>query len=369
MAIIFIVGNDIIPRNNIRNILLSNGYQVETANSGKEGLEKAKNILPDLILSDVTLPDMDAYQLLREFQKVEDFASVPFIFLTSVLENGRRVMNAGADDYLIKPFNTEDLLLAVHTRLNKKKLYQRELNNLKESLVTKIPHELRTPLVGILGFSELIKDEIQILSPEEIIDYVSKINESGIRLLRRIEKFVLYAELLSNSFRNLRQNRNDLFSCFIDEKLIRFISKPILKDFNREGDIELYIQPSKLNIDEKYFHVIVNELVENAVKYSEPSSKIFIKGNIENNSYNIMVANNVIELSKNFNKLNAFEQITEKKYIQEGMGLGLAIVKKIIEQHNGFLTIEKNFDNKTIVIVNLKLSDINNYKYASKENL
>jgi len=361
MATIFIVGNDITLRDSICNILLTNGYQVETANSGKEGLEKAKNILPDLILSDITLSDMDGYQLLREFQKVEYLASVPFIFLTSAIENGRRVMNTGADDYLIKPFNTEDLLLAVQARLNKKKIYERELNNLKESFVTKVPHELRTPLVGILGFSELIKEEIQELSQEEIIDYVSKINESGRRLLKRIEKFLLYVELLSDSIRKLRQNRNDLFNCFIDEELIRFIIKPILRDFNREGDVELYIQPSKVNIYEKYFHVIVNELVENAVKYSEPSSKIFIKSKIENNSYNITIVNNGMEFSKHFNKYDAYKQITEKNNIQESIGLGLAIVKKIIEQSNGFLTIERNFDNKTdnktIVIVNLKLSE------------
>lgn len=357
MAKILIVEDDITLRNDICDILLAKGYQVETANNGKEGLEKAKSLIPDIIISDITMSEMDGYQLLKELQKDDDLASIPFIFLTSIYEVGRKGMNIGADDYLTKPFNIEDLLLAIQARLNKKKIYERELNNLKESLVTKIPHELRTPLVGILGFSELIKEEIQELSKEEIIDYVSKINESGRRLLRRIEKFLFYSELLSGSIKKLRQNRSDLFNCFVDEELIRFIINPIVQDFNREKDIEVYIQPSNILIYEKYFNVLIKELVENAVKYSKSTSKVTIYGNIENNMYEIMVANDGMGLSKYFNKYDAFKQFTEDNYIQEGVGLGLAIVKKIIEQCNGFLTIKNNTNNKTTVIVNLQLQE------------
>lgn len=119
---ILVIEDDRFLRENICELLANEGYEIDYAEEGKGGLEKARKFLPGLIISDIMIPDMDGFELLEVLQKDVITARIPFVFLTAKieLENFRRGMKLGADDYLFKPFDIQDLLNTVKLRLNKK---------------------------------------------------------------------------------------------------------------------------------------------------------------------------------------------------------------------------------------------------------
>lgn len=108
-------------RENIAEILELAGYDVETAENGKRGVEKAVASDLDLIICDIMMPELDGYGVLHILNKNPKTSSVPFIFLTAKTEKSdfRKGMNLGADDYLTKPFEETDLLDAIELRLAK----------------------------------------------------------------------------------------------------------------------------------------------------------------------------------------------------------------------------------------------------------
>ena len=124
---------------NILSILRYEGFETIGAENGLIGLQLAYEHMPDLIVSDVMMPELSGYELLAELRQDLTTAAIPFIFLTakSETEDRRKGMNLGADDYLAKPFSQTDLLAAVRTQLEKRAtLETRQLRNFAQKLVT-----------------------------------------------------------------------------------------------------------------------------------------------------------------------------------------------------------------------------------------
>ena len=118
--ILLIEDNDDI-RSNTAEILELANYEVEVAENGKRGVEKALEFLPDLIICDIMMPELDGYGVLHAIQRNETIKNTPFIFLTAKTERSdfRKGMEQGADDYITKPFDGTELLNAVDGRLKK----------------------------------------------------------------------------------------------------------------------------------------------------------------------------------------------------------------------------------------------------------
>jgi CRP-like cAMP-binding protein/AmiR/NasT family two-component response regulator len=118
-------------RENLAEILELAGYEAHTAENGKEGVEKAEKVLPDLILCDVMMPVLDGFGTLSILNKKPQTADIPFIFLTAKSEKAdfRYGMNLGADDYITKPFESNELLSVVEMRLKKSEKLKAAMNN------------------------------------------------------------------------------------------------------------------------------------------------------------------------------------------------------------------------------------------------
>ena len=115
-------------RENIAEILELADYEAHQASHGKEGVEKAMQIHPDLIVCDIMMPELDGYGVIHILSKKEDTAGIPFIFLTAKAEREdmRKGMSLGADDYLTKPFEDTELLDAIEARLKKSDAIRKE---------------------------------------------------------------------------------------------------------------------------------------------------------------------------------------------------------------------------------------------------
>lgn len=132
MKKILIIEDSVDVRENLKEILELSNYEIVTANDGKEGVQKAKSELPDLIICDIMMPVLDGHGVLNILTHDPKTSDIPFIFLTArtELSDIRKGMNQGADDYITKPFDEVDLMNAIEVRLKKKeKLNELSIEN------------------------------------------------------------------------------------------------------------------------------------------------------------------------------------------------------------------------------------------------
>jgi len=121
MKKLLVIEDTLEVRENLCEILELSNYEVHSAKNGKEGLIKAKDVIPDLILCDVMMPELDGFGVLKILNKTPSINHIPFIFLTAKAEKSdiRTGMGLGAEDYITKPFNDVELLEAIEIRLKK----------------------------------------------------------------------------------------------------------------------------------------------------------------------------------------------------------------------------------------------------------
>lgn len=358
MKKILIVEDEQDVRMNLQDLLESENYKVIAAKDGQEGYTKAVDEIPDLILSDIKMPRMDGYELYKRLQKNSNTNSIPFIFLSAKVEMSdlREGMNLGADDYLTKPFKIEDVINAVETRLRKRESFVLELEQLRESLLHKVPHELRTPLVGIIGFSELIEDDFDNLTKEEVRDMINKIKKSGKRLQRRIEKFLCYAELISNETKKqtIPDMKDPIYE--LDPRLISHKISPTIEDYDRKKDVETRFEKANIRISERYYEMIMRELIENALKFSLRGSSVLITGEKNGAYYITKVEDYGCGMADtSIKEIHALKQFAEEKYLEEGVGLGLALVQKIVNATGGYLRLHSKLNESTTVEIGLPI--------------
>lgn len=121
MTKILFIEDDTVVRENTAELLQLSGYEMVTAPNGKRGIEVAKKEIPDIVVCDVMMPELDGYGVLQTLSKDPDTSHIPFIFLSAKTEHKdiRKGMDLGADDYLTKPFEEEELISAIESRLAK----------------------------------------------------------------------------------------------------------------------------------------------------------------------------------------------------------------------------------------------------------
>ncbi len=128
---ILVIEDNLDMRENIAEILELANYKVTTAENGQIGVEKAREILPDLILCDIMMPELNGYGVLFILSKSAETASIPFIFLTAKTDKQdiRKGMNLGADDYITKPFEEKDLMQAIESRIKRNEIIKQEFTD------------------------------------------------------------------------------------------------------------------------------------------------------------------------------------------------------------------------------------------------
>ena len=121
MKTVLIIEDDIVLRENTAELLELSNYNVITAANGKVGIDLAKTQLPDIIVCDIMMPELDGYETLKALAQNKTTKHIPFIFLSAKIEHKdiRKGMNMGADDYITKPFNEDELISAIESRLAK----------------------------------------------------------------------------------------------------------------------------------------------------------------------------------------------------------------------------------------------------------
>lgn len=340
-------------REAIRMILEDEGFQVLAAADGLEALQKMEQARPDLIVADIMMPRMDGRTFYRAVRERPEWLSIPFIFLTALgtKEDILLGKEMGAEDYLVKPFDPQELVLIIRSRLRRAREIQQaraaELDHLKQQIVTILGHELRTPLTYIIGYTDLALEDLHTLSPTALQEVLGGIKRGADRLARLVNDLLLLIRLDSGQtaeeIRLLSKVRTDLAD------IVRAVVGQYQPQANSAGLIlECGVKEPlpPVRICEVLFKDALGRLVDNGIKFTcGKGSWVRVTVRAAGDRVEISVADNGIgipeaEIPHLFER---FRQINREKMEQQGVGLGLAIARDLIRLHGGDITVQSQF--------------------------
>lgn len=188
---VLLIEDDVAVRENTAELIELAGYEVMTAPNGKIGVQTAKNTLPDIIICDIMMPELDGYGVISELSKEDATKFIPFIFLSAKTEHKdiRKGMDLGADDYLTKPFEERDLLSALESRLAKAAILKEERaqkNNDEGASNLRSLHDLKN-YIDDNGTEHSFKKGAYIFQQGNHSNYIYLINK-GIVKCHRIDE-------------------------------------------------------------------------------------------------------------------------------------------------------------------------------------
>jgi len=337
--------------------LEAHGYRVLSAADTAQGGELARTHLPDVIVCDIDMPGMDGKGYLKQLRQDPELADRQFILMTGdpAYANPRAGMELGADDFLLKPFSLGDLTRAVAARLKRaeisRHLENRVIEQLRSSLHATLPHEFFTPLAGVFGLTEMLEEELDDLSKEEVRPILRDILTSARRLHRTLRNYLHIIQLdapgLPASPWLEAHQVAEAFTAGVNAAAERH---------KRKADIVLELTGVRLRCGPAEFTALAEELVDNALNFSRKDSPVKVSFKPEGTHVHLTVADEGRGMTpKQLQQLGLFQQHDRKKFEQQGLGLGLALARRIVHRLGGQLRIDSEPGRGTTVDVMLPL--------------
>ncbi|MGA7720712.1 MAG: hybrid sensor histidine kinase/response regulator [Ignavibacteriaceae bacterium] len=336
-------------------------YLIDLADNCYKGLELALRNLPKLIICNNALYKSDGHKVLHRFKEGSYLSTIPFVFLLQELDDtSKKETYYDLDFYIMKPFSVKKILKIAKIALDRSSVLieksEKKLNELRGSISFSLPHELFTPLNGIIGFSEVLLKDFDNMDKNEIIQMLSYINSDALKLKKITKNFLAFVqlEMIENDKEKIASLRN---SYFINPKEI-IISKAnqLAKLYKREDDLILELTDCVIRMAESYLKKLISELIDNAFKFSSKGTAVII--NILSNDTSVMLSiydHGRGMSAEQITSIGAYTQFDREKHEQQGSGLGLIIAKKITEIHGGQFKIE------SVLNENLKVTVIFDY--------
>lgn len=362
MTKILVIEDELSLLEEILTILDFENFEAKGASDGVMGVQLAREFKPDLIISDIMMPGLDGYEVLRELQDESATSRIPFVFLTAKSDRTqlRYGMELGADDYIPKPFTRDELLTAIQTRLAKQsaiqQAYEQKLEDLRESIVLALPHELRTPLTSLVGFAELLMMDADVADASQVVMMADAIYTAGERLQRQIQNFLLYAQLdlIQYDQEGILQLRAE--TSLAPGNIIEDAAWHVATGRSRETDLVVQTSNASVRISESHLQKIVQELVDNAFKFSSPGERVRVAGSPNTDMYVISVSDRGRGMTpEQIRNAGAYVQFDRRLYEQQGTGLGLSIVSRLVGLIGGTFTIQGVPQQGTEIIVKLPM--------------
>lgn len=365
MPTILVIEDESLLREEVAEWLKFEGYTAITAEDGVDGIEKALQYLPDLIVCDIMMPRLDGYDVLLEIRSNIKTADIPFVFMTAraAHEDIRAGMNLGADDYLTKPFTRVDLLQAIKSRLEmtaarrlkiKEEIEalrtelakEHEQRLIKGKLVGMFSHDFRNPLATILSSISLLRDYADRMDEKRRLTHMNRVDASVRQLLHMLDDMLIITQMESGrlEFKPELLNVEQFLQHIIAEFQIIHAETHTFRVESRFGD--------PMMADPRLLRQIAANLISNAVKYSPAGSEISITLEFRQGQFVFCVADRGIGiLEKDQAELfGVFHRGSNVGDIS-GTGLGLAIVRQAVELHNGTLHVESEVGRGTKITV------------------
>lgn len=385
-ATILYIEDDLASRSLVERTLRHAGYQMLVADCGLAGIDIARREQPDLILTDINLPDLSGREITTMLRSDERFKYTPIVALTAQILSEQRelTMAAGITGYLTKPVDIEALPgqveyylhgghdLVEYDRLSEaqsrylqevvgrleQRIRQLESNNnalrrldkMKDSFIQLTAHELRTPLTLVYGYSRLLEDSPQLKMLIQQDEGTQTLMKGLIDAITRMQGII--NEVLTIS--RIMTNQIDLSIGLISPASVMHKALLTYQPAIRDRQLNVHFSPSawpdKIRADADLLELTLNNLVSNAIKYTPNGGHIYVSAQVDTQYIRISVKDTGIGVAPEDHE-RIFERFhtagdtklhstSKTAYRGGGLGLGLAICKGIIEAHNGRIWVE-----------------------------
>lgn len=336
-------------------ILEGFGYQTRTAESGIEGLDKIEKEMPSLILLDISMPEMDGYEVCEEIKKHEKWNEIPIIFLTAntLTEDLVKGFEKGGVDYITKPFKSEELYVRVKTHLD---LFESrneilKMNRQRDKLYSIIAHDIRSPLSGILQTIDAIEQGFFDPTSNDFREIIHHLKE------RTRETSTLLTSLLQWS-----RVKSDKFEMHPTESNVYVIVSSCIQLLNANAEnknINIHFDSDEDAVawcDEVSIHTVIRNLISNAIKFTNSNGSIWIRTKRDDCKLRIEIVDTGVGMAeetikKIFDKNEHFTSTGTNN--EQGTGLGLMIVKEFVEKNNGVLKVESVIGKGSTFVIEL----------------
>ncbi|WP_411816316.1 response regulator [Hyphococcus sp. DH-69] len=338
------------------------GYAVTTAEDGAQALSLLRKIAPDLVISDIDMPNMNGYELTEAIRADEAFCETPVMVITASDQSDAvdRAFASGATSFLAKPMNwslfhhaVKFVLRASDDRRGLKTAKdQAEAGaKFKDSLMSVMSHELRTPLNAIIGFGQIIAERFDNENDNMHHEYAEYIIDGGRRLLNSVSDMLLASDARSGP---IAINETDVCLGDIVEEALSGLEKTL-----RLADVEPIQKLCSNNLeiccDRGLMAKAIRKLVDNAVKFSPKGVSVLIGAALTRSGDLAIVVKDTGPGVKPelLDKVTApFEQIDMSfQRSREGLGLGLPLVQAIAKAHGGSFRLDSVVNEGTRAII------------------
>ena len=332
--------------------ILNPEYTVYTASNGRDAITAAEQYLPDVILLDVIMPDMDGYAAIAALKNAEKTKDIPIIFITGLSRSGdeEKGLALGAADYITKPFSPVVVKLRVRNqikileqvRLIVEKEVVEQNNSARMEFLSRMSHEMLTPMNAIVGLTHLLKATTESGAAKEYLDEMTAASGHLLDLI--------------NNLLDISDQKDSVFipvdSVFSFEVMVQDVLSGINHNVKKKQqrltfDIASSLPPHLIG-DPGRLAQVIKHLLANAIKFTPEDGEIRLSVSVideddETVTLQFEITDNGIGISKEHQNgiFDVFTQVDESMTRKhDGAGLGLSMSKRIIEMMDGKIWVE-----------------------------